>query len=140
MKPNILLVDNCKTYREALRNLLAGNPAIGIVTEAGDGVEALAKASETLSDVVCMDVTMPCMNGIEATRRLVAAHPGVKVIAVTTHSIKEYILAMLKAGAVGYLTKGDAGKYLLPAIRAVLRQETYLCPMSAAAIAVPLAA
>ncbi len=135
MKPNILIVDDHKMYRAALRDILASDPNIGIVAEAADGVEALARASETVPDVVCMDITMPCMNGVEATRRLVAAHPGVKVIAVSTHSIKEYILEMLKVGATGYISKDEVGEHLLPAIRAVLKQQTYLCPLVAAAAA-----
>jgi DNA-binding NarL/FixJ family response regulator len=134
MKPNILIVDNHEMYREALRGILANDPNIGIVAEAGDGVEGLARASEIVPDIVCMDVRMPRMNGIEATRRLVAVRPDVKVIAISNHSIKEYVLEMLKVGALGYLTKGGVGEHLLPAIHAVLKQQTYLCPLAAAAV------
>lgn len=135
MKPGILIVDNHKMYREALRDILAEDPDFEIVAEAGDGLEGLARASETVPDVVCMDVNMPGMNGIEATRRLVAVQPGVKVIAISIHSVKEYVLEMLKVGALSYVTKGEAGEHLLPAIHAVLRQQTYLCPLAEAAVA-----
>jgi len=135
VKPNILVVDNHKVYREAVRDILASDPNIGNVIEAGDGVEALARASEMVPDVVCMDITMPRMNGIEATRQLVADHPGVKVIALSTHSIKEYVLEMLKVGAVGYISKDEVREHLSAAIRAVLEQHTYLCPLAAAAVA-----
>jgi|ERR1017187_3023540 two-component system NarL family response regulator len=135
MKPNILIVDNNEMYRKAMRDMLAKDPDIGILAEAGDGVEALGRASETVPDVVCMDIAMPRMNGIEATRQMVALHPGVKVIALSTHSIREYILEMLKVGAIGYLSKSEVGEHLLPAIHAALKQQTYLCPLAAAAVA-----
>jgi DNA-binding NarL/FixJ family response regulator len=135
VKPGILIVDNHRIYRDILRDILAKDPNIEIVAEAGDGLEGLARASETVPDVVCMNVALPGMNGIEATRRLVAIQPGVKVIALSTHSVKEYVLEMLKVGAVSYVTKGEAGEHLLPAIHAVLRQQTYLCPLAEAAVA-----
>lgn len=134
MKLRVLIVDDHKMYRKALREILVGDPDIEIVAEAVDGLEGLARASETVPDVVCMDVNMRGMNGIDATRRLIAVQPGVKVIALSLHSIKEYVLEMLKAGARSYLTKGEAGQHLLPAIRAVLAQQTYLCPLAAVAV------
>jgi DNA-binding NarL/FixJ family response regulator len=135
MKANILIVDNHKMYREALRDILAEDPNIEVVAEAGDGVEGVARASETVPDVVCVDVNMPRMNGIEATRQLVAVQPGVKVIAISNHSVREYVIEMFKVGALGYVTKGEVGEHLLPAIYAVLKQQTYLCPLAAAAVA-----
>ena len=134
MKLRVLIVDDHKLYRDALREILASQPNIEIVAEAGNGLEGLARASETAPDIVCMDVSMRGMNGIDATRRLVEVQPGVKVIALSLHSVKEYILAMLKVGARSYLTKGEAGQHLLPAIRAVLAQQTYLCPLAAVAV------
>lgn len=134
MKLRVLIVDDHKLYRDALREILSGYPNIEIVAEAGDGLEGLAKASETVPDIVCMDVNMRGMNGIDATRQLVADQPGVKVIALSMHSVKEYVLAMLKVGARSYLTKGEAGQHLLPAIRAVLAQQTYLCPLATMAV------
>jgi DNA-binding NarL/FixJ family response regulator len=135
MKLTILIVDNHERYRKALRNILAKDPNIGVVAEAGDGMEGLARAGETVPDVVCMDVNMPDMNGIEATRQLVALQPGARVIAMSLHSAKEYVLEMLKVGALGYISKGEIADHLLPAIHAVLNQQTYLCPLAAAAVA-----
>jgi two-component system NarL family response regulator len=135
MKVNILIVENHKMYREALRDILAQDPDIEIVAEAGDGVEGLARASETVPDVVCMDINMPNMNGIEATRRLVAFQPDVKVIALSSYYAKEYVLAMLEVGALGYVSKGEVGDHLVPAIHAVLMQHTYLCPLAEKAVA-----
>lgn len=134
MKLRVLIVDDHKMYRDALREILASHPNIEIVAEAACGLEGLARASETAPDIVCMDVNMRGMNGIDATRRLVAVQPGVKVIALSMHSIKEYILAMFKVGARSYVTKGEAGQHLLPAIRAVLEQQTYLCPLATMAV------
>jgi DNA-binding NarL/FixJ family response regulator len=135
MKPKILIVDNNKMHRKAMRDMQAGDPNIGILAEAGDGVEALARASETAPDVVRMDITMPRMNGIEATRQMVAVHPGVKVIALSTLLIKEYILEMPKVGAIGYISTDEVGEHLLSSIRAALKQQTHLCPLAAAAVA-----
>ena len=135
MKVRVLIVDDHKMFREALVLRLRKDPNITAVAEAGDGLEALAKASEFLPDVVCMDVNMPRLNGIEAARRLLAAQPGVKIIAVSAHSNKKYILEMLNAGAVGYVTKDEAGDELLRAIQAVHQQQIYLVPAAAAVLA-----
>ena len=81
-----------------------------------------------------MDINMPGINGIEATRRLVTIQPGVKVIGLSIHTVKEYIKEMLKVGALGYVSKGEIGNHLLPAVHAVLAQQTYLCPLAAAAV------
>jgi two-component system NarL family response regulator len=98
-------------------------------------LEALAQAAELLPDVVCMDVNMPRLNGIEAARRLVADHPGVKIIALSAHSHKRYIIEMLNAGALGYVTKDEAGEELLRAIQAVHQEQIYLVPEAAAVLA-----
>ncbi|MBI4294260.1 MAG: response regulator transcription factor [Betaproteobacteria bacterium] len=135
MKQRVLIVDDHKMFREALKYILGGTPDIEVVAEAGDGTEALARAGETHPDIVCMDVNMPGPNGIETTRQLLAAQPGVKVIGLSAYSGKEYVLGMLDAGAVGYVTKDEAGNELLQAIRSVALGQTYLCPEAAAAAA-----
>ena len=135
MKLHILIVDDHKLYRKAIRDMLANDPNIETVAEAGDGLEGLARASESMPDVVCMDVTLPRMNGIEATRRLLAVRPGIRVIAVSLHAAKGYILEMFKAGALGYVAKEDVGRHLVPAVYAALAQQTYLSPVAAAAMA-----
>jgi two-component system NarL family response regulator len=105
-------------------------------------MEALAIAAETRPDVVCMDIHMRGLNGIEATRRLVAAQPGVRVIGLSAYADKEYALEMCEAGALGYVTKGEAGDELLRAIRAGAGRQPYFSPEIAAAMAdsVPTAA
>lgn len=124
----VLLADDHKMFREALRALLEKNPGIEVVGEASDGREVLKLAGETKPEVVCMDVAMPGLNGIEATRRLVAALPGVKVIGLSAYSDQRFAVDMLDAGAAGYVTKAEAGEELLRAIRTVERQQTYLSP------------
>ena len=134
MKLKILLVDDHKMFREALRSMLEKEADVEVVGEVGDGREVLRVAGQTLPEVVCMDVGMPGLNGIEATRRLVTSHPGIKVIGVSAFCDRRFVLEMLNAGAAGYVTKGEAGEELLRAIRAVRRHQTYLCPEVAAGV------
>ena len=135
MKLRILLADDHKMFREALRSMLEKEPDIEIVAEVGDGRDVLRQANETNPEVVCMDVGMPGLNGIEATRRLVLAHPGVKVIGLSAFSDRRFVLEMLNAGAAGYVTKAEAGEELIRAIHAVRRHQTYLCPEVGAGVA-----
>lgn len=99
-----------------------------VVAEAGDGLEVVELADELRPDVVCMDISMPGMNGIETTRRLLGEQPGVRVIALSAFSEQRYITEMLSAGALGYITKAAAGEQLLQAIAAVMAGDRYLCP------------
>lgn len=134
MKLKVLLADDHKMFREALRSMLAKETEIEVVAEVGDGRDVLIAAAKTKPDIVCMDVSMPGLNGVEATRRLVAAQPGVKVIGLSAYSDKRFVMEMLNAGAAGYVTKGDAGDELLRAIQAVRKNQTYLCPEVAAGL------
>ncbi len=134
MKLRVLTVDDHQIFRRVLGYLLAKDPEIEIIAEAGDGAEALEKAFATHPDVVCMDVKMPRLNGIEATRRLVSAQPGAKVIGLSAYAEKEYVLQMLNAGAVGYVTKSEAESELIRAVHSVAEQHTYLSATAAAAI------
>lgn len=131
---HVLLADDHKLVRDALRMMLEKEPDIKVVAEAGSGTEVPQLVRQTNADVVCMDIAMPGMNGIETTERLLAICPSVKVIGLSAYADQRFILDMLQAGAVGYVTKGDAGEELLRAIRAVCRQQTYLCPAAAAAV------
>jgi DNA-binding NarL/FixJ family response regulator len=131
----VLLADDHRMFRDALRSLLGNAPDLEIVAETGDGLEVIRLARETSPDIVCMDIGMPGMNGIEVTRRLVAARPGVKVIALSAFTEQRYILDMLDAGALGYVAKAGAGDELRRAIEAVRNQRLYLCPHAAAAVA-----
>ncbi|MBK5105276.1 MAG: response regulator, partial [Burkholderiales bacterium] len=98
----VALVDDHRPFRERLRALLEENPTIEIVAEAGSGQEILDIALTTEMDVVCMDISMPGMNGIETTRRLLAVRPGVRVIGLSAYAGAHYVRGMLDAGAVGY--------------------------------------
>ncbi|HEX6733210.1 MAG TPA: response regulator transcription factor [Azonexus sp.] len=134
MSVRILLADDHQLFREALRVLLEKESSLEVVAETGDGLEVLPLAQELSPDIVCMDISMPGMNGIETTRRLRTACPGIKVIGLSAFSDQRYILEMLNAGAAGYVTKAAAGDQLLQAIDAVRREERYLCPDAATAI------
>jgi DNA-binding NarL/FixJ family response regulator len=125
MSLRVMIVDDHKGFRSALRMILSTDPDIEVVAEAEDGVDALARAGEVSPDIVCMDVSMPRMNGIEATRELLLARPGVKVIGLSAYAEAQFVREMANAGAVGYVVKGDAGQNLLPAIHAVANQLTY---------------
>ena len=129
MTVRILIADDHKMMRQALRALLSSDTGITVVAEAGDGEEALAKAAETRPDIVLMDVSMPNMNGIEATQQLVGRQLGVKVIGLSAYPDRRFVDGMLEAGAVGYITKSEAGEELFRAIRAVMAGQIYLCPM-----------
>lgn len=134
-KLRVLLAEDHRMFREALRYMLAREPDIQIVGEVSDGVELLECAGEAAPDVICMDVSMPRMNGIEATRRLLAMNPAIKVIGLSAYTEKHFVVDMLAAGAVGYVTKAEASDELLRAIRATRSGRRYLCPSVAAMVA-----
>jgi DNA-binding NarL/FixJ family response regulator len=126
MKLRILLVDDHTILREGLRSLLEKDPATVVVGEAGDGAEAVRLTAELKPDLVIMDLTMPVMNGIDATREITAKHPDIKVLALSMESNRIFVVEVLKAGATGYLLKDTAFAELLEAVHAVARGETFL--------------
>ncbi|MCC6407544.1 MAG: response regulator transcription factor [Planctomycetes bacterium] len=128
MNIRVLLVDDHKMMREGLRALLVGVPDIEVVGEAPDGRVAMDLVRTLSPDVVVMDVGMPELNGVEATRRIRNEFPRVKVIALSTHTDKRYVHHMLEAGACGYLLKISAHDELLRAVRAAGLGRTYLSP------------
>lgn len=128
MKIRILLVDDHPMMRAGLRAVIAKRPELVVVGEAGDGETALALARELDPEVVVMDVALPGLNGVEATRRLLAAQPGVKVIALSLHDDRRYVLAMLRAGAAAYLVKTSAAEQLIQAVDAVVAGQAFLSP------------
>ena len=134
MSLRVLLVDDHALMREGLRSILEKESDIEVVGEAADGRAALDLAARRSPDVIVMDLGMPNLNGIEATRQLLAANPRRKVIALSTYCDKRYVLAALRAGATGYVVKDEAGGELLRAIRAVSRAEVYLCPKVAGTV------
>jgi DNA-binding NarL/FixJ family response regulator len=134
MKHRILLVDDHQLFRNGMRALLEEQWDFTI-GEARDGREALRLAQEQPPEVVIMDVSMPGMNGLEATRQLTAAHPAVKVLVVSMHADRHLVIAALEAGAAGYLLKDCASDEFIQAIRAVQANQTYLCPRIAGFVA-----
>jgi DNA-binding NarL/FixJ family response regulator len=130
----VLLVDDQALFREALATLLGAHPAVEVVGEAGDGAAALERAAELQPDVVLMDLHMPVLDGIGATRRLRVEQPGVRVLALTTFDDDEDVFAALRAGAVGYLLKDVAGDRLVEAVLAAARGESVLQPAVAAKV------
>jgi two-component system, NarL family, response regulator NreC len=122
----ILLADDHQIVRDGLRSLLEKEHNFQVVAEAENGRRAVDLAMEFLPDVVVIDVTMPELNGIEATRLILKASPRCKVIALSMHSDKRYVTRALKAGALGYLLKDCAFDELLKAIRTVLNNRIYL--------------
>jgi DNA-binding NarL/FixJ family response regulator len=128
MKIKVLLADDHVMMRGGLRMVLEQNAELTVVGEAEDGRETVRLVKKLSPDVVVMDIAMPDMNGIEATRQIVADHPGVKVIALSMHSDRHFVSEMLKAGATAYLLKQCAVDELLAAIKTVLKNQTYLSP------------
>ena len=124
----VLLADDHRIVREGLKSLLQAQNDMEVVAEAGDGREAMEMAEEFGPDVVVMDVAMPHLNGIEATRRLMSDHPDTKVVALSMHSDRRYVAEALKAGASGYLLKDGAFDELADAIRTVMNNKVYLSP------------
>ncbi len=126
MRIKVLLADDHKILREGLIALLKKQRDIELIGEAEDGQEAVRKTLELKPDVVIMDIGMPELNGIEATRQIKAAIPDIKVIALSIHSDKRFVTGMLKAGALGYLLKDSAFKELVQAINTVNDNKTYI--------------
>jgi DNA-binding NarL/FixJ family response regulator len=122
----ILLADDHPVVRDGLRALLGREPDMTIVAEAADGREAVRLAEEQSPDVVIMDLGMPIMNGIEATRRIVATSPHTAVVILSMHQDESYVLGSLNAGAKGYLLKDSMRKEVIEAIRAVSQGRSFL--------------
>jgi len=127
-KVRVLLADDHKVVRDGLRLLLESQRDMRVVGEAADGQEALEKARALKPDVVVMDLSMPRLNGLQATERLRAEQPAVKVVALTVHEDASYLLQLCKAGAVGYVLKRSAGEDLIQAIRAVAGGAVHFDP------------
>jgi DNA-binding NarL/FixJ family response regulator len=128
MSIRILLADDHKIVRDGLRTLIGKEAGMEVIGEAENGRKALKMAEKIRPNVVIMDVTMPDMNGIEAARKIVTEVPGVKVIALSMHSDRRFVLGMLEAGASGYLMKDCAFDELAKAVRSVATGQTYLSP------------
>ncbi len=126
MSIKIMVVDEHKIVREGLATLIAKQPNMEIVGEATDGREALALVERKTPDLILMDVTMPNLNGIEATRRIKSKNPEIEIIALSLHSERQFVLGMIRAGASGYLIKQCTFDELVLAINTVMEGKKYL--------------
>jgi DNA-binding NarL/FixJ family response regulator len=135
----VLLVDDQPLFREALGVLLGARDGLEVVGEAGDGADALRQVRALAPDVVLMDLRMPVLDGIAATRRLREEHPDVRVLALTTFDGDEEVFAALRAGAVGYLLKDTSGDRLAEAVRTAARGGSTLEPSVAAKVVARIA-
>ena len=124
----VLIVDDHPLVREALRQALDVEEDMKVVAEASDGEEAVKLASELKPDVVVMDIVMPKVNGIEATRKIKEIAPNTAILILTAYDDEEYVLGLLDAGAAGYLLKSARGRDLVGAIRAIRAGESVLHP------------
>lgn len=133
-KIRILLADDHAILRAGIRALLETQPDLEVAGEAADGREAVRRARELQPDVVVMDIGMPGLDGLAATREILAANPHIRILFLTQHENKEYILPALKLGAAGYVLKRAEGDELLTAIRTVYAGGTFLDPAVAGAV------
>ncbi|HOO89621.1 MAG TPA: response regulator transcription factor [Syntrophales bacterium] len=128
MNIKIILADDHKIVRDGLRTLIEKETGMEVVAEAEDGRSAVKMAKKLLPHIVIMDITMPDLNGIDATRAIFEETSGVKVIALSMHSDRRFVSGMLEAGASAYLLKDSAFEELATAIRAVVANQIYLSP------------
>lgn len=127
----IMLVDDHEVVRTGLKTYLETQNGMQVVAEASSGEEALQVAPQFRPDVIIMDITMPGMGGIEATRRFLTAYPEGRILALTVHTDQQYFFEMMAAGAAGYLAKQAAAEELVEAIQAVAHGQVYLQPVLA---------
>lgn len=133
-KIRVLLVDDHAIMRDGIRAMLSLQNDIEIIGEAADGKAAIEKVEEFAPDLVIMDIAMPGMDGLEATRRIRKSKAKTKVLILTQHDNREYILTAIKAGISGYVPKRALGSELVSAIHAVYSGESFLYPSAAAAL------
>jgi len=124
----VLVVDDQSMVRAGLRMLLAEEADIDVVAEAGDGVAAIAQAARFHPDVVLMDIRMPELDGLEATRRILAADASAKVLILTTFNLDDYVYEALRAGASGFVLKDEPPEQLIAAVRTVAAGDALLSP------------
>jgi two-component system response regulator NreC len=134
-KIRVLLADDHAIVREGVKRILAGETDIEVVGEAADGVEAVALATRLRPDVAVLDISMPRLDGIEATRQIRAAVPETHTLALTMHADESYVFQLIKAGASGCVLKHDPAPDFIEAIRSAARGEPFLYPQTANAVA-----
>ncbi len=135
MKLRILIADDHRIMREGLRSLLEKQPGMEVIAEADNGRTTVQLSRKFKPDVVLMDIIMPDLNGIEATRQIVNDVPGIKVVALSMHSDSKFVTEMLSVGASGYLLKDSAFEELGNALHTVMKNQTYLSPKIADLVA-----
>ena len=128
MKTRIVLADDHRIVREGLRSLLEAQPEMEVIAEAENGKETIRLVKELVPDMVIMDITMPEVNGIEATKKILEYNSKIKIIALSMHSDKRFVSEMLSVGASGYLLKDCAVEELARAIHVVLSNQIYVSP------------
>ena len=128
MKTKILLADDHKIMRAGLRSILEKQPDMEILGEAQNGLVALQLAKKLRPDLIIMDISMPDLNGIEATSRILAELSGLRVLALSMHSDRGFLIKMLKAGASGYLLKDCASEELIDAVHVIMKNRLYISP------------
>ncbi|HUN61060.1 MAG TPA: response regulator transcription factor [Candidatus Sulfotelmatobacter sp.] len=126
--PSVLIVDDHAFIRRGVETILESSPEWQVCGEASNGNDAIRLANQLSPEVVLMDVTMPGMNGLEATRIIRKEHPDVKVILLTLHESSEVLRSGFRAGASGYLLKADAEEELMKALRVVIGDGSYISP------------
>jgi len=127
-KLRVMIAEDHAVVRSGLRAVINAQDDMEVVAEAEDGVSALKKAKEVQPDVILMDITMPGLGGLEATRQIKSALPNVKIVILTIHASEEFLFHALKVGADGYLTKSVHEMEVVSAIRAVSRDRVYIDP------------
>ena len=132
---NVMLVDDHDLVRSGIKRILTDVGDIEVVAEAGSGEQAVRQAREIRPDVILMDLSMPGIGGMEATRKITRSMPDAKIIAVTIHEDEPFPARLLEAGAVGYLTKGCDVREIIDAIKSVYLGEQYLTPRVAQKLA-----
>ena len=129
MTIRVLVADDQSMVRAGFRMLLAGEEDIEVVAEASNGLEAVDKAARFHPSVILMDIRMPELDGLQATKRILAADNGARILILTTFDLDEYVFEALKAGASGFVLKDDSPEQLIAAIRTVAKGEALLSPM-----------
>jgi DNA-binding NarL/FixJ family response regulator len=127
-KTRLLIADDHSIVRDGLRSLFRGTKEFSIVGEAADGETAVRYATIMKPDVAILDISMPVLNGVEATRRIKQKHPNMKVLILTIHEDEEYVYQIIRAGANGYMLKNAEKKEILGAVRAVVEGEAFFSP------------
>ena len=130
----LLLVDDHAILRDGLRALLSYYPDVEVVGEAEDGLQAIQAVDRLAPDVVLMDIAMPGMNGLEATRRIRQSHPETRILVLTQYDDQRYVMPFVRAGVSGYVIKRALGSDLINAVRMVAKGESFLYPTVARAV------